>query len=66
VPTELNLFWESTAQMASLANLLVNGVFMELGPEVEVRINRIAGLYGQFIGHVGSTPTRKTETKKRN
>jgi DNA-binding MurR/RpiR family transcriptional regulator len=66
VPTELNLFWESTAQMASLANLLVNGVFMELGPEVEVRMNRIAGLYGQFIGHVGSAPTRKTETKKRN
>jgi DNA-binding MurR/RpiR family transcriptional regulator len=66
VPTELNLFWESTAQMASLVNLLVNGVFMELGPEVEVRMNRIAGLYGQFTGHVGSAPTRKTETKKRN
>lgn len=66
VPTEFNLFWESTAQMASLANLLVNGVFMELGPEVEDRMNRIAALYGQFTGHAGSTPKRKSETKTRN
>ncbi len=53
VPTSFNLFWESTAQMASLANLLVNGVFMELGPEVEHRMNKIAKLYGGFTGHVG-------------
>ncbi|WP_282127702.1 MurR/RpiR family transcriptional regulator [Roseobacter litoralis] len=66
VPTEFNLFWESTAQMASLANLLVGGVFMELGPEVEDRMNRISVLYGQFTGHVGSAPIRKTETKKRS
>ena len=66
VPTEFNLFWESTAQMASLANLLVGGVFMELGPDVEDRMNRIAALYGQFTGHVGSAPIRKTETKKRS
>lgn len=52
VPTSFNLFWESTAQMASLANLLVNGVFMELGLEVETRMNRVAGLYGKFSGHV--------------
>lgn len=66
VPTEFNLFWESTAQMASLANLLVNGVFMELGPEVEDRMNRVAALYGQFTGHADATPTRKSETKTRN
>jgi len=60
VPTQFNLFWESTAQMASLANLLVNGVFMELGPEVEERMNRIAALYDQFTGHVGTAPMRKT------
>lgn len=66
VPTQFNLFWESTAQMASLANLLVNGVFMELGPKVEDRMDRIAALYGQFTGHVGSAPTRKTETKARS
>lgn len=63
VPTEFNLFWESTAQMASLANLLVNGVFMEMGPEVEDRMNRIASLYGRFTGHVGSSPVKRTDTK---
>lgn len=63
VPTEFNLFWESTAQMASLANLLVNGVFMELGPEVEDRMNRIAELYGQFTGHVGSAAAKRTRNK---
>ncbi len=55
VPTSFNLFWESTAQMASLANLLVNGVFMELGPQVEHRMNKIAKLYGGFTGHVGDS-----------
>lgn len=63
VPTEFNLFWESTAQMASLANLLVNGVFMELGPEVEDRMNRIAVLYGQFTGHVGSAALKRNRSK---
>jgi len=52
VPTSFNLFWDSTAQMASLANLLVNGVFMELGPDVEARMNKVAQLYGKFTGHV--------------
>ena len=55
VPTEFNLFWDSTAQMASLANLLVNGVFIELGPEVENRMNRVTGLYNRFTGYVGDT-----------
>lgn len=63
VPTSFNLFWESTAQMASLANLLVNGVFMELGPEVEARMNKIARLYGTFTGHVDDTPRPKTDGK---
>ncbi|CTQ48560.1 MurR/RpiR family transcriptional regulator [Jannaschia donghaensis] len=58
VPTHFNLFWESTAQMASLANLLVNGVFMELGPEVEDRMNRVADLYDRFTGHLGSAAAR--------
>ncbi|MBO6601884.1 MULTISPECIES: MurR/RpiR family transcriptional regulator [Paracoccaceae] len=61
VPTAVNLFWESTAQMASLANLLVNGVFLELGPEVEDRMNRIARLYGRFTGHVGDPATPRAE-----
>lgn len=53
VPTEFNLFWDSTAQMASLANLLVNSVFIELGPKVEPRMDAIARLYSRFTGHVG-------------
>lgn len=63
VPTQFNLFWESTAQMASLANLMVNGVFMELGPEVADRMNKIADLYDSFTGHVGKTPNRISKTK---
>lgn len=55
VPTEFNLFWESTALMASLANLLVNGVFIELGPAVEERMNEVSRLYGRFTGHVGDS-----------
>jgi len=55
VPTEFNLFWESTAQMASLSNLLVNGVFIELGPAVEERMNEVSRLYSRFTGYVGDT-----------
>jgi DNA-binding MurR/RpiR family transcriptional regulator len=55
VPTSFNLFWESTAQMASLANLLVNSVFMELGPDVQDRMNKVAQLYGKFTGHADDT-----------
>jgi DNA-binding MurR/RpiR family transcriptional regulator len=61
VPTAFNLFWDSTAQMASLANLLVNGVFLELGPEVEDRMNKIAKLYGKFTGHVDQTTVQKSK-----
>ena len=55
VSTEFNLFWDSTAQMASLASLLVNSVFIELGPAVEDRMNRMAELYGRFTGHAGDS-----------
>jgi DNA-binding MurR/RpiR family transcriptional regulator len=61
VPTSFNLFWESTAQMASLANLLVNGVFMELGPSVENRMNKMAKLYGRFTGHVGDPENNRSQ-----
>jgi len=64
VPTAVNLFWESTSQMASFANLLVNGVFLELGPEVEDRMNRIARLYGRFTGHVGGTANARGEGRR--
>jgi len=53
VPTDFNMFWDSTAQMASLSNLLINGIFKELGPAVEERLNKVADLYSTFIGCVG-------------
>lgn len=53
VSTEFNLFWDSSAQMASLISLLVNAVFIELGPQVEERMNAIAALHGRVTGNVG-------------
>lgn len=53
VPTDLNHFWDTTSAMSSLIGLLVNGVFKELGAEVEARMARISALYGDFIGHTG-------------
>lgn len=53
VPTEFNMFWDSSAQMASFGNLLINEIFKELGPAVEQRMNEVATLYGRFIGHAG-------------
>jgi hypothetical protein len=53
VSTEFNLFWDSSAQMASLVSLLVNAIFIELGPQVEARMDRIAALHGRVTGHVG-------------
>lgn len=53
VPTDFNMFWDSTAQMASLSNLLINAIFKELGPAVENRMNKVADLYSRFIGYVG-------------
>ena len=58
VPTDLNHFWDATSAMSSLIGLLVNGVFKELGAEVEERMARISSLYGDFIGHTGQ-PRRK-------
>lgn len=52
VATQFNQFWDSTALMASLGNLLINDIFLELGPGVEDRLVKIAGLYGDFTGHV--------------
>ena len=56
VSTEFSLFWDSTAQMASLSSLLVNNVFIELGQSVEERMNKVAALYNRFTGHVGGGP----------
>ena len=51
VPTDLNHFWDTTRAMSSLIGLLVNGVFRELGTEVEGRMARVSALYDTFIGH---------------
>ncbi|OBY25516.1 MurR/RpiR family transcriptional regulator [Leisingera sp. JC1] len=61
IPTQFNQFWDSTAHMASFGNLLLNGVFVELGMAVEPRLKRTAELYGKFIGHVGD-PASQIET----
>lgn len=53
VQTQINQFTESTAVMANLGNLLVNGVCARLGSEVGSRLERIADLYEEFTGHVG-------------
>ena len=53
VPTEFNLFWDSTAQMASLINLLMNAVSIEIGPAVEERMTRVSRLYARYVGHAG-------------
>jgi DNA-binding MurR/RpiR family transcriptional regulator len=52
-PTEFNLFWDSTAQMASLTTLVMNAVSIEIGPTVEARMTRVSGLYARYVGHAG-------------
>ena len=63
VPTSFNLNWESTAQMTSLANLLVNGVFMELGPQAETRMKAVSQLFHRFTGHVADTFQNKIDPR---
>lgn len=56
VHTDLNHFWDTTSAMASLVGLAVNGVFKELGAGVERRMERVAGLYNDLVGHTGFAP----------
>lgn len=58
VQTDLNQFWDATSAMSSLVCLIVNGVFGELGPEVETRMSRVSALHADFIGHAGDSPRR--------
>jgi len=51
VQTDFNQFWDATSAMSSLIGLIVNGVFGELGPEVEDRMTRVSALYNSFTGH---------------
>ena len=63
VPTDLNHFWDTTSAMSSLIGLMINGVFNELGAEVEERMARISAYYDKFIGHTG--PFRRTPRSDR-
>lgn len=63
VPTQFNLFWDSTSLMVSLTNLIINGVFAALGPSVERRMNRTSELYSDFIGYVGDPTDSKSMPK---
>lgn len=56
VPTEINQFWDATAPIASMISLFINGIFNELGPQVETRMNQVSALYSRFIGYVGDAP----------
>lgn len=51
VPTDTGTFWDSTAMMAVLGNLLLNEVVSQIGPSVETRMNEISELYKHFTGH---------------
>lgn len=57
VATQFHQFWDSTAHMAVLCNLMINDIFLALGNGAEARLNRVARLYGAFTGHVGNPLT---------
>jgi len=68
VQTDLNHFWDTTSAMSSLVGLIVNGVFKELGAGVETRMERVASLYNEFIGHTGfarTAPEKRRRAKRR-
>ncbi|MFK0310664.1 MurR/RpiR family transcriptional regulator [Pseudomonas sp. NPDC090233] len=51
IPTEFNLFWESTSAMLSWVHLMVNEVCKKLGPDVEKRLEATAALHNAFVGY---------------
>lgn len=57
VATEVGQFWDSTAHLAVLGNLMINDIFLSLGEGAETRLNDTARLYGGFVGHVGNPLT---------
>lgn len=58
VATEFGQFWDSTAHLAILSNLMINDIFLSLGEDAEARLNETARLYGGFVGHVGNPLTQ--------
>nr|WP_178116410.1 MurR/RpiR family transcriptional regulator [Pseudomonas brassicae] len=55
IPTEFNLFWESTATMLSWGHLMVNEVCKKLGPDVEKRLDATAALHNEFVGYTSTS-----------
>ncbi|MCO7514285.1 MurR/RpiR family transcriptional regulator [Pseudomonas guariconensis] len=60
IPTEFNLFWESTSAMLSWVHLMVNEVCRKLGPDVERRLEATAALHNEFVGYT-SWPAGKQQ-----
>ena len=60
IPTEFNLFWESTSAMLSWVHLMVNEVCKKLGPDVEKRLEATAALHNEFVGYT-SWPADKQQ-----
>lgn len=56
VPTALNQFWDSLSPLVSLVQLAINGVFSQLGAEVENRLGQMFNCYKTFTGYAGGTP----------
>ena len=55
IPTEFNLFWESTSTMLSWVHLMVNEVCKKLGPDVEKRLEATAALHNEFVGYTSTS-----------
>lgn len=55
IPTQFNLFWESTATMLSWVHLMVNEVCRKLGPDVERRLDATAALHNEFVGYTSTS-----------
>jgi len=55
VPTDLNLFWDSTAPMLSLVYQMTNAVFKRLGNGAEKRLDHVASLHNEFVGYTPSS-----------
>jgi DNA-binding MurR/RpiR family transcriptional regulator len=54
VPTQLGHFWDSLGPLVSLIQLAVNGVFAELGADVERRLDQMFACYSRFTGYTGA------------
>ena len=66
VPTELNLCWDATSAVWSLMQLLLNSVFVKLGPSLVYGRARIPGFFESFVGNPKSRPPMAPAGSKGN